>query len=62
VISFYRGGWCPYCNLELKALQAKLPEFKNLGVQLLAISPEKPDIAVETINKDQLTFPVLSDV
>ena len=62
VISFYRGGWCPYCNLELKALQAKLPEIKALGAQLVAISPETPDTSLSTAEKNELNFEVLSDV
>ena len=51
VISFYRGGWCPYCNLELKALQNQLPEIKALGAQLIAISPETPDASLSTSEK-----------
>lgn len=61
VISFYRGGWCPYCNLELKALQDKLPEIKALGAQLVAISPETPDASLSTAEKNELEFEVLSD-
>jgi len=62
VISFYRGGWCPYCNLELRALQGRLPELRNLGATLVAISPELPDRSLSTVDKNELTFPVLSDV
>lgn len=47
VVSFYRGGWCPYCNLELRALQNALPEIKQLGAQLVAISPQTPDLTEE---------------
>lgn len=61
VISFYRGGWCPYCNLELNALQKKLSEIKNNNGTLIAISPELPDSSLTTIEKNQLTFPVLTD-
>ena len=61
VISFYRGGWCPYCNLELKALQNSLPEIKNLGAKLIAITPETPDNSMTTIEKNNLEFEVLSD-
>lgn len=60
VISFYRGGWCPYCNLELKALQESLSSFQ--GAELVAISPQTPDNSLSTVEKNQLTFPVLSDV
>jgi peroxiredoxin len=61
VISFYRGGWCPYCNLELKALQNILPEIKALNAQLVAISPELPDHSLATKEKHTLEFSVLSD-
>lgn len=61
VVTFYRGGWCPYCNLELKALQARLPEIHDLGAELVAISPETPDNALTTREKNELGFEVLSD-
>ncbi|MGB0564743.1 MAG: peroxiredoxin-like family protein [Spirulinaceae cyanobacterium] len=61
VLSFYRGGWCPYCNLELKALQAKLPDIKALGATLVTISPETPDASLSTQEKNELEFEVLSD-
>jgi len=61
VISFYRGGWCPYCNMELRALQSCLPEIKALGAQLLAISPQVPDKSLTTQEKNELEFEVLSD-
>jgi len=62
VISFYRGGWCPYCNLELKALQEILPELKELGADLIAVTPETPDNSLTTSEKNELSFSVLSDV
>jgi peroxiredoxin len=62
VVTFYRGGWCPYCNLELKAYQAVLPRIIAAGASLVAISPEKPDDSVSTAEKNNLTFAVLSDV
>jgi peroxiredoxin len=62
VISFYRGGWCPYCNLDLRALQNVLPEIRLLGAELVAISPQLPDESLSTAEKNELTFPVLSDV
>ncbi|MEL6438329.1 MAG: peroxiredoxin-like family protein [Cyanobacteria bacterium J06621_8] len=61
VISFYRGGWCPYCNLELKALQQALPEMEAQGATLVAISPETPDSSLSTKEKNELSFEVLSD-
>jgi peroxiredoxin len=62
IIVFYRGGWCPYCNLELRAYQAMLADFIAAGVQLVAISPETPDNMLSTAEKNALTFEVLSDV
>lgn len=62
IVTFYRGGWCPYCNLELKAYQAVLPRITAAGASLIAISPEKPDDTLSTAEKNALTFPVLSDV
>ena len=61
VISFYRGGWCPYCNIELCVLQQALPEFKSHGARLIAISPQLPDESMSTTEKNELSFPVLSD-
>lgn len=61
LITFYRGEWCPYCNLALNALQRDLPAFAARGVQLVAISPEKPDHALTMQQKHALAFPVLSD-
>jgi peroxiredoxin len=62
VVTFYRGGWCPYCNLELKAFQQVLPDLKAACASLVAISPEKPDDTLSTAEKNALTFEVLSDV
>jgi peroxiredoxin len=61
VISFYRGSWCPYCNLELRALQMRLPDIHELGASLVAISPELPDRSLSVAEKNELAFPVLSD-
>lgn len=62
VVSFYRGGWCPYCNLELRALQSALPEIRRLGAELVAISPQTPDESLSTAEKNNLAFAVLSDI
>ncbi|MEL6398289.1 MAG: peroxiredoxin-like family protein [Cyanobacteria bacterium J06607_6] len=62
VIAFYRGGWCPYCNMELRALQQALPAIKAQGAQLVAIAPETPDNSLSTQEKNDLSFEVLSDV
>jgi len=61
VLSFYRGSWCPYCNIELRALQQVLPEIERLGASIVAISAELPDRQVETEKENALTFPVLTD-
>jgi peroxiredoxin len=61
IVTFYRGGWCPYCNIALRALQSRLPEIKSLGGSLIAISPEVPDQSLSTTEKLALEFDVLSD-
>ncbi|CDO58620.1 Peroxiredoxin [Candidatus Phaeomarinobacter ectocarpi] len=61
IINFYRGGWCPYCNFELKAYQDILGDITALGAQLVAVTPEKPDNSLSTTEKNALTFPVLTD-
>jgi len=61
VISFYRGAWCPFCNLELAAYQEVLPEIQALGSQLVAISPELPDKSMTLSEKHKLKFQILSD-
>lgn len=62
VVAFYRGGWCPYCNIELRGLQRVLPEIQRLGATLVAVSPQLPDNSLTTAEKNALEFPVLSDV
>ena len=62
VLNFYRGGWCPYCNLEFRALQAILPDIQALGAQLIGISPETPDASSNTVEAKGIQFTVLSDV
>lgn len=62
VLTFYRGGWCPYCNLELKAYQNRLNDIKSKGAELIAISPEIPDNSLTTSEKNNLDFEVLSDI
>ena len=61
IVTFYRGGWCPYCNIALRALQSWLPEIKSLGGSLIAISPEVPNQSLSTTEKLALEFDVLSD-
>ena len=62
ILNFYRGGWCPYCNIEMRALQERLPEIEDLGATLVAIAPELPTKAEATQEKNELTYDVLSDV
>ena len=62
VLTFYRGVWCPYCNLEIKNLQAILPHIKAAGANLVAISPMTPDFSKNMQEQNALDFHVLSDV
>lgn len=62
VITFYRGEWCPFCNLALRAYQQAWPQLRALGASLVAISPQTPDHSLSTGEKKKLTFTVLSDV
>ncbi|MDE7548999.1 peroxiredoxin-like family protein [Acetobacter fabarum] len=61
VISFYRGVWCPYCNMELQALEAALPAFHELGANLIAISPQTAVNSRKAARQNHLDFPILSD-
>lgn len=61
IVAFYRGSWCPYCNLELAALQKALPKIKNKNATLVAISPQSPDYSLTTVEKHNLEFEVLTD-
>jgi peroxiredoxin len=62
VLVFYRGGWCPYCNLALHQYQSDLvPQLASYGARLAAISPQKPDESLSTAEKHNLQFAVLSD-
>lgn len=61
VLTWYRGGWCPYCNLALRSLVQANDELKSLGARLVALTPETPDESLSTSEKNELTFDVLSD-
>jgi len=61
VVSFYRGVWCPYCNMELQALQEALPEFEAVGAKLVAISPQTSVNSRKSVRQNALGFPILSD-
>ena len=62
VVSFYRGVWCPYCNMELQALEAAKPAFDKYGASLLAISPQTAPNSRKSQRENKLDFPILSDV
>ena len=62
VLTWYRGGWCPYCNIAVAALQEKLPEIREQGAQLIALTPELPDKTLSTTEKNDLEFEVLTDL
>jgi peroxiredoxin len=62
VLSFYRGVWCPYCNMELQALEAAKPEFDRYGALLVAISPQTAPNSRKSVRQNKLSFPILSDV
>ncbi|MCS3471076.1 peroxiredoxin [Pseudomonas sp. JUb42] len=61
VLSFYRGVWCPYCNMELQALEAALPAIRDLGASLVAISPQIKANSRKSVRQNELSFPILSD-
>ena len=61
IVSFYRGVWCPYCNMELQALEAAKPAFDKLGASLVAISPQSQPNSRKSVRQNNLTFPILSD-
>jgi len=62
ILTWYRGGWCPYCNFTLQHLQRELPNFNALGANLIALTPELPDYSLSTKEKNELKFEVLSDI
>ena len=61
VVSFYRGVWCPYCNMELQALEAARPEIERLGATLLAISPQTHANSRKSVRQNKLGFAILAD-
>lgn len=62
ILTFYRGEWCPFCNLELRAYQRMIDSIHEAGAQLLAISPQTPDHSLSIQEKNELSFHVLSDL
>ncbi|MFY0653704.1 MAG: AhpC/TSA family protein [Cyclobacteriaceae bacterium] len=61
IIIFYRGGWCPYCNVHLAALQEYEKELIKMGYQIIAVTPDSPDNIKKTLNEKELTYTILSD-
>ena len=61
VLVFYRGAWCPYCNLQLAAFQSALADIRAAGAALVAVSPQTPDQSLTFAEQKALEFPVLSD-
>lgn len=62
VLVFYRGAWCPFCNMHLHVLQESLPEFQKYGAQLITVTPQSPDKSVEQFKEKGYPFEVLSDL
>ncbi|MET9428728.1 peroxiredoxin-like family protein [Streptomyces sp. NPDC003036] len=62
VLTFYRGAWCPYCNIALRALQEHHADIVARGARLVAVSPQIPDESLSLSEKHSLAFDVLSDV
>ena len=62
VLVFYRGNWCPYCNIQLRAYNQALASFKAFNATLVAVSPQTPDLTSRTAEEKELHFPVLSDL
>ncbi|WP_322053075.1 peroxiredoxin-like family protein [Paraburkholderia bannensis] len=61
IVTFYRGVWCPYCNFDLQAIQASLPDLESRGAQLVAISPQTAPNSRRSQRENHVTFPILSD-
>jgi peroxiredoxin len=61
VVIFYRGGWCPYCNIQMEQLITLEPRLKVLGYQILAISPDSPASMRESLKKHAINYRLLSD-
>ena len=61
VLNIYRGGWCPYCNFEMKALADALPDIEAAGARLVGMAPESPDHAQDTASRHDMGIEILSD-
>ncbi len=62
ILVFYRGAWCPFCNIQLHALHQSMPAFKQYGARLITVTPQKPDKSKEQLTKSKYPFDVLSDL
>lgn len=62
ILTFYRGAWCPFCNIELHALKQSMPWFKKYNAQVIAVTPQKPDKSLSQIKKAKYPFKILSDL
>ncbi|HEX7912935.1 MAG TPA: peroxiredoxin-like family protein [Paraburkholderia sp.] len=61
VITFYRGVWCPYCNIDLKAIEAAADEIRSLGASLIAISMQTAANSLKSQRNNKLSYPILTD-
>jgi len=61
VLVWYRGAWCPYCNVQLQALQEALPRITEQGARVLALSPQKPEHSAKAVQESKLGFELLAD-
>ncbi len=62
ILVFYRGAWCPYCNIHLHALLESQPTFKKYGASLIAVTPQTPDKSLGQVKKDNYPFEIVSDL
>ena len=61
VLMWYRGGWCPYCNIQLRAMQQSLDKIENAGAKLVVLTPELPEKAKETAEASGISIVALHD-
>ena len=62
VLTFFRGGWCPFCVLALRALDEVSREVKRAGGTIIAVSPQTAEGTAATAEQNDLSFPILTDV
>jgi peroxiredoxin len=61
VLVFYRGRWCPYCTVDLRAIESASHDIRGLGASLVCISQQTPDNSLETQRRNELSFASLVD-